>query len=77
MNGLISQTPSQQAVRMALGGFLLLIVQSLLLLLAAAPGSDQRLLIWVLTPLAVAALLLSLIGFPEPPADHWRRRHGQ
>lgn len=77
MNGLVSGAPSQQAVRMVLGGFLLQVVQSMLLLLAAAPGSNQRQLIWVLTPLAVAALVLSLIGFPDPPAHHWRRRHGQ
>ncbi|KTE04660.1 hypothetical protein ATE68_00255 [Sphingopyxis sp. H038] len=76
MNGLISGAPSQQAVRMVLGGFLLQVVQSMLLLLAAAPGSNERQLIWVLTPLAVATLVLSLIGFPDPPAHHWRRRHG-
>jgi hypothetical protein len=77
MNGLLSQAPSQPAVRIALGGFLLLVVQSLILLHAPDLGSNPRLLIWVLTPLAVAALLTSLIGIPEPPAAHWRRRHGR
>lgn len=73
MNGLASPSPSQSAVRLALGGFLLLIVQSLLLLLA--PAADLRGLVRVLTLIAVGALVASLIGPPEPPKDLWRRRH--
>ena len=73
MNGLASATPSQGAVRLALGGFLLLTVQSVLLLLA--PGADLRGLARVLTFIAVGALAASLIGPPEPPKDLWRRRH--
>ena len=75
MNGLASRSPSQSAVRLALGGFLLLIVQSALLLLQPDFDGDVRGLIWVLTLIAVGALVTALIGPPEPPADHWRRRH--
>jgi hypothetical protein len=77
MNGLISEAPSPPAVRLALGGALLLVVQSAVLLLAPELGPDLRLLIWVLTPIAIVALILSLIGFPDPPPDQWRRRNGR
>lgn len=75
MNGLASNTPSPSAVRLALGGNLLLVVQSLLLLLVPGLGTDVRALIFILTPIAVAALVAALIGLPDPPTDYWRRRH--
>lgn len=77
MNGLISATPSPAAVRLAFGGFLLLLVQSLLLLLVPGLDSSIRLLVWVLTPIALAAFVAALIGLPDPPARHWRLRRGR
>lgn len=77
LNGLVSQSPSQGAVRLSLGGFLLLIVQNALLLLAPELEDDLRGLIWFLTFIAMAALVASLVGPPEPPADYWSRRHGR
>lgn len=76
MNGLVSRSPSQGAARLSLGGFLLLIVQNALLLLAPELESDLRGLIWFLTFIALAALVASLVGPPEPSGEHWRRRHG-
>lgn len=75
MNGLISAHPSQSAIRLALGGFLLLLVQSLMLL--AAPGLDAgaRVVLWVLTPIALITLIASLIGLPDPGPYDWHRRH--
>lgn len=75
MKGLVSSTPSQQSVRLALSGFLLLLVQSMLLMMAPGLDSSGRTLVWVLTPVATMTLILSLIGLPDPAPDHWRRRH--
>lgn len=77
MNGLVSSRPSPAAARLAFGGFLLLLVQSLLLLLVPDLDGSVRLLVWVLTPIALAAFVAALIGLPEPPSGHWRRRHGR
>ncbi|MDF0491117.1 hypothetical protein PX699_22620 [Sphingobium sp. H39-3-25] len=77
MNGLISAKPSQTAIRLAFGGFLLLLVQSLLLLLVPGLDGSVRLLVWVLTPIALVAFVAALVGLPDPPAEHWRRRHGR
>ncbi len=77
MNGLTSSTPSQSAVRLTVSGFLLMMIQSALLLMSPTLGEDAGLLIWILTPLAFAAFVTALIGVPEPPEAHWRRRHGR
>lgn len=77
MNGLLSRTPSQSAIRLALAGFLLLVVQSLLLLAVPGVASEARLLVWVITPISAAAYLLALVGFPEPPKQPCRRRRGR
>ena len=77
MNGLLSRTPSQSAIRLALGGFLLLVIQSLLLLAVPGVAPEARLLIWVITPLSFIAYLVALIGFPEPRTQSCRRRHGR
>ncbi|WP_030539360.1 hypothetical protein [Sphingobium sp. DC-2] len=77
MNGLISSTPSQSAVRLTISGFLLLAVQSALLLMSPSLTRDAGTLIWVLTPLALCAFVAALVGVPEPPEGHWRQRHGR
>lgn len=77
MRGLVSATPFPSAVRLALGGFLLLLAQSLMLLLSPALDTSGRLLIGVFGLIALAALVLALVGPPDPPAEHWRRRHGR
>lgn len=77
MNGLVSATPSPSAVRLALGGFLLLLAQSAMLLLSPALDTSGRLLIGVFGLIALTALLLALVGPPEPPSKPWRRRHGR
>lgn len=74
MNGLISSHPSQASVRLALGGSLLLLVQSGMLLLAPLAPND-RMLILVLSPIAIAALGTALIGPPAPSPHRWRARH--
>jgi len=75
VKGLISSTPSQQSVRLALSGFLLLLVQSMLLMMGPGLESSARTLVLVLTPVATMTLILSLIGLPDPAPVHWRRRH--
>lgn len=75
MSGLMSSTPSQSAIRLALGGFLLMHVQSLLLLWAPGLDAGCRALVWVLTPIAFLTLVASLVGMPDPPAPTWSRRH--
>ncbi|PZU64049.1 hypothetical protein [Sphingobium sp.] len=77
MNGLVSSTPSQSAIRLTVSGFLLLVVQSGLLLMSPSLGPDAGMLIWTLTPLALFAFVAALIGIPEPPEGHWRHRHGR
>lgn len=76
MNGLISSAPSQSAIRLTVSGFLLMLVQSTLLLMSPSLGAGAGVLIWTLTPLASCAFVAALIGIPEPPEQHWRRRHG-
>jgi hypothetical protein len=76
MNGLTSSVPSQSAIRLTVSGFLLMMIQSALLLMSPSLGSDAGVLIWTLTPLALCAFIAALIGIPEPPEGHWRRRHG-
>lgn len=79
MNGLVSTSPSQASVRLALGGFLLLLVQNALLLMGLLMGlgldANARMLLWVLTPIAASARVVALAGSPEPDSDPWRRRH--
>lgn len=77
MNGLTSSTPSQSAIRLAVSGFLLLLVQSALLLMTPSLDAGAGGLIRVLTPIAFVAFVAALIGVPEPPEGHWRRRHGR
>ncbi|MDR7256302.1 hypothetical protein J2X47_000463 [Sphingomonas sp. BE270] len=77
MNGLTSSAPSQSAIRLTVSSFLLLAVQSALLLMSPSLGNDAGLLIWTLTPLAVAVFVAALIGIPEPPEQYWRQRHGR
>lgn len=77
MKGLISRTPAPSAVRLVLSGFLLLLDQSVMLLLIPGLNQEARALIWMLTPLALVALIAALIGLPDPPAHYWRRRHGR
>lgn len=77
MNGLISSTPSQSAVRLTVSGFLLMLVQSTLLLMSPSLGGEAGVLIWTLTPLASCAFVAALIGIPEPPEGYWRQRHGR
>jgi hypothetical protein len=77
MNGLISSAPSQSAIRLTVSGFLLMLVQSMLLLMSPSLGAGAGVLIWTLTPLASCAFVADLIGIPEPPEQHWRRRHGR
>jgi len=77
MNGLVSATPSPSAVRLALGGFLLLLLESAMLLLSPALDTSGRLLIGFFGLIALAALVLALVGPPDPPAEPWRRRHGR
>jgi len=76
MTGLLSACPSQSAIRLSLGGSLLSIVQSTLLLLMPDLEGAVRALIWFITSLSALALLTALIGLPDPPPYHWRRRHG-
>jgi len=76
MNGLVSSTPSQSAIRLTVSSFLLLAVQSALLLMSPSLGDDAGTLIWFLTPLALCAFIATLIGIPESPERHWRQRHG-
>ena len=77
MNGLISSTPSQSAIRLTVSGFLLMLVQSALLLMTPSLTGDAGTLIWLLTPLALCAFVAALIGVPEPPEEQWRQRHGR
>ena len=77
MNGLTSSAPSQSAVRLTVGGFLLMLVQSIFLLMLPSLGRDASLLIWVLTPLAILAFVAACTGIPEPPEQRWRQRHGR
>jgi hypothetical protein len=65
MNGLVSGHPSQHAVRLALGGFLLLMVQSLLLLLSPETDDAARSILCVLTPIATVSLIAALVGLPD------------
>jgi hypothetical protein len=50
MNGLISSTPSQAAIRLTVSGFLLMQIQSALLLMSPSLDHDSGTLIWILTP---------------------------
>lgn len=75
MNGLLSTTPSQSAIRLAISGLLLLLTQNLLLLLLPRPDQGPETLIAIMTLIAMAALVTALIGMPEPPRKHWRLRH--
>ena len=77
MNGLTSSTPSQAAIRLTVSGFLLMQIQSALLLMSPSLDRESGMLIWILTPIAVSAFVAALIGIPEPPEGHWRRRHGR
>lgn len=77
MNGLISSTPSQSAIRLTVSGFLLMLVQSALLLMTPSVTGGAGTLIWLLTPVALCAFVAALIGVPEPPEEHWRQRHGR
>ena len=56
MNGLISSTPSQSAIRLTVSGFLLMLVQSALLLMTPSLTGDAGTLIWLLTGDPLAAL---------------------
>ena len=75
MSGLLSKTPSPGSVRLALGGYVLLFVQTYLMMLA--PGVMERLglMIWIVTFVSGASLIGALVGPPDPPSTHWRRRH--
>lgn len=77
MTGLLSASPSQSAIRLAMGGFLLLLSQNLLLLLLPVPTQGPEILIALMTLIALASLIAALIGIPEPPQKHWRLRHGR
>lgn len=77
MNGLTSSTPSQSAVRLAVSGFLLMLVQSAMLLMTPSLDDAAGALIRVITPIAFGAFVAAVIGIPEPPEGHWRRRHGR
>ncbi len=77
MNGLLSGKPSPSAIRLTVGGFLLLFVQALLLMLAPGLMLQIRIMIWVVTSLSGVSLIAAVVGLPDPPTEHWRRRHGR
>lgn len=77
MTGILSATPSQSAIRLTIGGFLLMFSQNLLLLLLPTPDQGSEILIALMTLIALAALIGAMIDLPEPPQKHWRLRHGR
>lgn len=77
MNGLLSNHPSPSAIRLVVAGFLLLFVQTFLLLLAPGTAASLRAMIWLVTLISGASLIAAIVGFPDPPTDHWRRRRGR
>jgi len=77
VNGLLSSAPSQQAVRLALGGLLLQFIQSALLLLSPQLNGDDRLLIWALTPITLGLFAFALRGNLGSAGNSARSRHGR
>lgn len=73
--GPLSKRPSQDAIRLTLGGFLLLLVEDALLLSAPDLAASVRLLIGILSPLAVASLVVAVVSPVEPQSDDGSRRH--
>ena len=78
MNGLLSNTPSPVAVRLAVSG--LMLGQALALILLTVPGpieSPPRSLIVVMSLLSLGSLAAAIIGVGHAdPRERWRRRHG-
>jgi hypothetical protein len=78
MNGLLSNTPSPVAVRLAVSGFML--GQALAVILLEAPGpieNPPRSLIIVMSLLSLGSLAAAVIGVGNAdPRQRWRRRHG-
>jgi hypothetical protein len=74
MTGLLSAAPSQAAIRLVLSGFLLELVQTILLFLSPRLDTGDRLLIWALSPLALAMLSLALTGMPRSTFARRRSR---
>lgn len=77
MNGLLSSHPSPSSIRLVVGGFLLLFVQTFFLMLVPGIASALRAMIWLVTLVSGASLIAAIIGLPDPPTDHWRRRRGR
>lgn len=77
MSGLLSHAPSPGSVRLAIGGYVLLFVQTYLLMLAPAVAERLGLMIWLVTLVSGASLVGALVGPPDAPSTHWRRRHGR
>lgn len=77
MRGLLSDKPSPGSVRLAVGGFVLMFVQTYLLMLAPGIATHLRMIVWLVTLLCGASFIGALVGLPDPPNTHWRRRNGR
>lgn len=77
MSGLLSDKLSPASVRLAVGGFVLMYVQTYLLMLAPGIATHLRMIVWLVTFVSGASLIGALVGLPDPPPTHWRRRNGR
>lgn len=77
MNGLLSSHPSPSAIRLVMGGFLLLFAQTFFLMLAPGIAGSLRAMIWLVTLVSGASLIAAIVGLPDAPTEHWRRRRGR
>lgn len=77
MSGLLSGKPSPSSVRLAVGGFVLMFVQTYLLMLAPGIATHLRMVAWLVTFVSGASFIGALVGLPDPPPTHWRRRNGR
>ena len=77
MRGLLCDRPSPGAVRLVVGGFVLLFVQTFLLMLMPGIATHLRMIIWLVTLLSGASLIVALVGFPDPPPPGWSRHRGR
>lgn len=75
MNGFASPTPSQSAIRLLVGGFLLLLVHlSIILLADGAPSDRLRGLGLVLGAVSFTAFAAALWGGSGRPTIPWWKR---
>jgi ABC-type multidrug transport system permease subunit len=77
MTGLLSEKPSPGSVRLVVGGFVLMFVQTYLLMLVPGIATHLRMIVWIVTFVSGASFIGALVGLPDPPSTHWRRRNGR